>query len=86
MRQKKNQNKNPLYELKGKMRAERQTIRSLASTINMAPNTLCLKLNGIYDFTGTEIVNICNALCISAKDIPKYFFPQMLPEATKSAG
>jgi DNA-binding Xre family transcriptional regulator len=74
-----------LNELKGKMRAEGHTLRSLAPKIGMSIATLSLKLNGLSDFTSTEIFAICNELHIDYKDIGKYFFPQMFPKGTLSA-
>jgi len=74
----------PLNALKGKIREEGQSLRKLSPLVGIATNTLCLKINGKYDFTCSEIARMCEALNIEPEDIPKYFFPQMLRNATKN--
>ena len=77
-----NNNTTPLMALKGKIREEGQSIRKLAPIVGIAPNTLCLKINNKYDFSGSEMSRLCKALNIRAKDIPKYFFPDVLRDET----
>lgn len=74
----------PLMALKGRIREEGKSIRKLAPIVNVAPATLCLKINNKYDFSCTEISRICAALNIKASDIPKYFFPSMLRDEIKT--
>lgn len=71
-----------LHELKGKIKASRHTLETLSPKVNIAPNTLSLKLNGNRDFTSTEICTLCNELGIEEKDIGHYFFPSMFPKET----
>lgn len=68
---------NELNELKGKIRAEGYSYRTLSPLVQMAPATLCLKTNGKADFTATEICRLCETLNIEASEISKIFFPQM---------
>lgn len=73
-----------LKALKGKMRGEGQTIKSIANHLCIAPNTLCLKINGISEFTCSEIGEVCDFLGIKPDDIVEYFFPSMFREETKN--
>jgi len=59
------------------------TLRKLAPALNMAPNTLCQKINGKAEFSGSEIAKLCNELHIKPSEIAEYFFPSMLREETK---
>lgn len=74
-----------LKALKGKMRGEGQTTRTMADFIGIAPNTFSLKINGISEFTCSEIGGICKILGIKPKDIVEYFFPSMFREETKAS-
>ena len=74
----------PLMALKGKIREEGTSLRKLAPLVNIAPATLCLKINSKYDFTSIEIAKICKALDIKASDIPRYFFPSIVRNETKT--
>lgn len=71
-----------LKALKGKMRSEGQTTKTMAEFLGIAPNTFCLKINGISEFTCSEIGAICKILGIKPKDIVEYFFPSMFREET----
>lgn len=71
-----------LKALKGKMRSEGQTVKTMAEFLSMAPNTFCLKINGISEFTCSEIGEVCKFLGIKPKDIVEYFFPSMFREET----
>lgn len=83
MKNKKNVKKHQeLRLLKGRMRSEGQTVRSMAEFLNVAPNTYCLKINGYSEFTSSEIGLICNVLGIKPNDIVKYFFPSMFRDET----
>ena len=72
-----------LRALKGKMRAESQTTRSMADFLGIASNTFSLKINGISEFTCSEIGEICKILGIQPNDIVEYFFPSMFRGETK---
>lgn len=72
-----------LNKLKGKIREEGLTLRTLAPALNMAPNTLCQKINGKAEFSGSEIAKLCNELHISPTEIAEYFFPTMLRSETR---
>lgn len=73
-----------LKALKGKMRSEGQTTVTMAEFLGVAPNTFNLKINGISEFTCSEIGAICKFLGIKPKDIVEYFFPSMFREETMS--
>lgn len=72
-----------LNDLKGKMRSEGQTTITMAEHLNIAPNTFSLKINGISEFTCSEIGAICGILDINPNSIVQYFFPSMFREETK---
>lgn len=74
-----------LNELKGKIRAEGYTLRTLAPLINTTASTLSLKLNGKANFTMPEIEALCKVLDICVSQVGRYFFPHMFPKETKSA-
>lgn len=71
-----------LSALKGRIREKGSSYRKLAKTICMGLNTLCEKVNGYYAMTAEDIEKICEELDILPQDIPKYFFPSMLRNAT----
>lgn len=73
-----------LNELKGKIRAEGQNYREIAGALGMGLNTFCNKINGISEFTCSEIGNICKLLGIEPNDIVRYFFPSMYRQETKA--
>ncbi|ABO51133.1 hypothetical protein Dred_2623 [Desulforamulus reducens MI-1] len=73
-----------LKALKGKMRSEGQTTRTMADFLNIAPNTFSLKINGISEFTCSEIGAVCKFLGIKPEAIVKYFFPSMFREETRT--
>lgn len=79
---KKNRKYQELSALKGKMRSEKETVKSMANFLGIAPNTFCLKINGISEFTCSEIHEICKILTIPPEDIVKYFFPSMILSET----
>lgn len=72
-----------LRALKGKMRSEGQTTKSMADFIGIATNTFSLKINGISEFTCSEIGIICNVLGIKPEDMVEFFFPSMFRRETK---
>lgn len=47
---------------------------ALAKEMNMSKNTLNAKLNGIRDFTTSEVRSMCQILCIPKEQIPNIFF------------
>lgn len=71
-----------LKALKGKMRAEGETTKTMADFLRIAPNTFNLKINGISEFTCSEIGEICKILRIHPNDIVQYFFPSMFRGVT----
>lgn len=72
-----------LNELKGKIRAEGYTLRTLAPLINTTASTLSLKLNGKANFSMPEIESLCKVLNICVSQVGLYFFPHMFPKETK---
>lgn len=73
-----------LNELKGRIRAEGYTLRTLAPELSTTAATLSQKNNGISDYTATEIALLCDILNIPAEKIGIYFFPHMFPKETKA--
>lgn len=74
-----------LKALKGKMRSEGQTTKTMADFLGIAPNTFSLKINGISEFTSSEIGKVCKILAIKPRDIVEYFFPSMFREETRAS-
>lgn len=74
-----------LKALKGKMRSEGQTTKTMAEFLGIAPNTFSLKINGISEFTCSEIGKVCKILSIEPKSIVEYFFPSMFRDETRKA-
>jgi len=74
-----------LSALKGLIREKGLSYRKISDSISIGVNTLCDKINGYYIMTADDIENICKELDIIPQDIPKYFFPNMLRNATKTA-
>lgn len=74
-----------LRALKGKMRGEGQTTKTMADSLGIAMNTFSLKINGISEFTCSEIGVICKILHIKPGDIVEYFFPTMFRKETKAS-
>lgn len=50
------------------------TQAAFAKHVGMNPATMSKKMNGITSFTTDEIEKICDALNISYKRVPFYFF------------
>lgn len=65
------------------MRSEGQTTVTMAEALGIAPNTFSLKINGISEFTCSEIGIMCKVLGIKPNDIVEYFFPSMFRDETK---
>jgi hypothetical protein len=61
-------------KLRGKIREVYGTNNIFAKEIGMHPSVLSSKLNGKYDWTRREIVNICAALDIPLEKAYAYFF------------
>jgi DNA-binding Xre family transcriptional regulator len=72
-----------LRALKGKMRSEGQTTKTMADSLGIAMNTFNLKINGISEFTCSEIGEICKVLGIKPDNIVEFFFPSMFRGETK---
>jgi transcriptional regulator with XRE-family HTH domain len=83
MKRKSNKNAVVLNELKGRIRAEGYTLRTLAPLLNTTASTLSLKLNGKANFTMPEIEELCRVLGICVSQVGQYFFPHMFPNQTK---
>ena len=63
-------------KLRGKIREIYGTNYIFAKEVGMHPSVLSSKLNGKYDWTRREIVNICSALDIPLEKAHAYFFSQ----------
>jgi lambda repressor-like predicted transcriptional regulator len=74
-----------LNTLKGKIREENENYRSLSKKTGISVNALNNKLNGYSVFDMREVSIIVDKLNIKPNEIIKYFFPQMLRNATKEA-
>lgn len=74
-----------LNSLKGKIREENENYRSLSKKTGISVNALNNKLNGYSVFDMREVSIIVEMLNINPNEIIKYFFPQMLRNATKEA-
>lgn len=61
-------------KLKGEIRAKYGTQSSFASDMSLSTSTLSLKLNGLSEWTRTEIVQACDLLGIPLTDAHLYFF------------
>lgn len=67
-----------LDELKGKIRAERKTYRSLSLETGISLNAINDKLNGYSAFDSDEMEAFMEALNISVEEIVKFFLPNLL--------
>lgn len=74
-----------LNTLKGKIREENENYRSLSKKTGISVNALNNKLNGYSVFDMKEVSIIVEKLNIEPDEIIKYFFPQLLRNATKKA-
>jgi lambda repressor-like predicted transcriptional regulator len=74
-----------LNTLKGKIREENENYRSLSKKTGISVNALNNKLNGYSVFDMREVSIIVDKLNIKPNEIIKYFFSQMLRNATKEA-
>lgn len=79
----KKRNYEVLNALKGKIREENKNYRSLSKEIGISVNALNNKLNGYSVFDMREVSIVVEKLNIQPNDIIKYFFPQMLRNATE---
>ncbi len=71
-------NKYPeLNKLKGKMREQGETYRTMSQKTGIPLNTLNNKLNGYSLFDITEVLSICSILEIPPDKIP-YFFASIV--------
>ncbi len=67
-----------LNALKGKMREEKKTYRSLSAETGLSVDAINNKLNGYSPIDGDDVELFVDALGIEPKQILLYFFPQML--------
>lgn len=83
-----------LHAIKGKIRECKESYRSIATQLKISPSTLSDRLNGYSVFTLNEVIDLFNLLnnkslslykkaAITEGDMPSYFFPQMLRNATE---
>lgn len=75
-----------LNSLKGRIREKNENYRSLSKKTGISVNALNNKLNGYSVFDTQEVFAIVECLDIQPNDIIKYFFPQILQNATRDAG
>lgn len=61
-------------KLKGRIKEYGFTHENIANKISIAPSTFSAKLNNKYEFTLTEIDEICRLLDICRDEIGLYFF------------
>lgn len=61
-------------KLRGRIAECGITQKVLAEKAGISECQLCQKISGRYAFKQSEIVNICNILCIDMSKIPDYFF------------
>lgn len=81
----KSRNYEVLSNLKGKIREKNENYRSLSKKTGISVNALNNKLNGYSVFDTREVFVIVKCLDIHPNEIIKYFFPQMLRNASKEA-
>lgn len=81
----KKRNYEVLNALKGKIREENKNYRSLSKETGISVNALNNKLNGYSVFDMREVSIVVEKLNIQPNDIIKYFFPQMLRNATEKS-
>ena len=72
-----------LNALKGRIREENKNYRSLSKETGISVNALNNKLNGYSVFDMKEVSIVIDKLNIQPNEIIKYFFPQILRNATK---
>ena len=75
-----------LNSLKGRVREEGETYRSLSKKTGMSVDSLNNKLNGYSAIDSDDVELISAALNIGPDDILTYFFPHLLRNATKKTG
>ncbi|WP_201800589.1 helix-turn-helix domain-containing protein [Defluviitalea raffinosedens] len=80
----KNKKHPELVALKGKIREQKQSYRTLGKEIGMSVDALNNKINGYSIFNLDEVNKIVEALHIDPSEILKIFFPEMLRNATKN--
>lgn len=74
-----------LNALKGLIREKGTSYRKVSNEIGIAVNTLSDKINGFYPINLEEVEKIAKVLSIPDSEIVKYFFPNMMRNATKTA-
>lgn len=80
----KKRNYDVLNALKGKIREENESYRSLSKKTGISVNALNNKINGYSIFDMEEVSLMVEHLKINPNEIAKYFFPQMLRNASKN--
>lgn len=79
----KKKNYEVLNALKGKIKEEQKNYRSLSKETGISVNALNNKLNGYSVFDMKEVSIVVEKLNIQPNEIIRYFFPQMLRNATE---
>lgn len=67
-----------LNALKGKLREEGISYRTLSTDVKISLNALNAKLNGDSVFNTDEVERVAKRSNISPKDFIRYFFPRIL--------
>lgn len=65
-------------ELRGRIRAKYRTQAAFALDLGISECALSQKLNGISEWTSTEIRKACELLGIPPEEIPTYFFTPLV--------
>ncbi|MCO1599875.1 helix-turn-helix domain-containing protein [Desulfosporosinus nitroreducens] len=71
-----------LTAIKGLIREKKDSYAKISEALNIAPNTLCRKINGEQIFDCNEVDAIADRLEIDTDKILHYFFPHRLSGAT----
>lgn len=73
-----------LNELKGKIRLENKTYKSISQEIGISIDALNNKINGYSSFNIDEVESLIRVLNINPEEIIRYFFPKMIRFVIKS--
>ena len=67
-------------KLKGRIVEKGFTVTRLAETIGLSRQSLGKKLNGLREFSVSEILSLCEVLGITRSEIDDYFFTPKVPK------
>lgn len=73
-----------LNDLKGKIRLENKTYKSISQEIGISIDALNNKMNGYSSFNIDEVESLIRVLNIKPEEIIRYFFPRMIRFVIKS--